>query len=129
MGFSISSAIVFTILLCFTSTSAFTIPDTSPGNDISVDDHEFKYQNNWVHFNTSHTLRGTYTITNMSISPGQDPDEIYDVGTVVDITSNSLMFLIGRHGTQDVADEWNNWLPISSNTFLHTAGLLNFAFL
>ncbi|KAF9256626.1 hypothetical protein L218DRAFT_1007178 [Marasmius fiardii PR-910] len=77
---------------------------------------------------------GSFTVTAFKISSGQDPDnrnKIGDVHTFIASTvqDQKFVFTCGRHGTSDVASFWNTNIPPNNNTFGHTAGDLNFAFL
>ncbi|KAF9258074.1 hypothetical protein L218DRAFT_796533, partial [Marasmius fiardii PR-910] len=77
---------------------------------------------------------GDFTVTDFKISSGQDPDnknKVGDVHSFIGFTeyTQKFVFTCGRHGTSDVASFWNTNIPADKNTFGHTAGDLNFAFL
>ncbi|KAF9256627.1 hypothetical protein L218DRAFT_881299 [Marasmius fiardii PR-910] len=103
----------------------------------------FEYHDNEVYFevgfggpgsNTPNITVGEFTVTDFKISSGQDPDnknKVGDIHTFVGVTeyTQKFVFACGRHGTGDVASFWNTNIPANNNTFGHTAGDLNFAFL
>jgi hypothetical protein len=75
-------------------------------------------------------ISGTYTLNSFSITNGQDPDGHIYVGLKAAIDSNGKMsFSIGRKGSESVANWFNDRISASQNTFNHTAGELNFAFI
>ncbi|KAF9257551.1 hypothetical protein L218DRAFT_1016341 [Marasmius fiardii PR-910] len=101
----------------------------------------FKYQDNEVDLLVNLASgpspiisSGSFTVTDFKISSGQDPDNSNRIGDVHAFTANAVqdqkfVFRCGRHGTSDVASFWNTNIPADNNTFGHTAGDLNFAFL
>ncbi|KAF9256376.1 hypothetical protein L218DRAFT_1026477, partial [Marasmius fiardii PR-910] len=103
----------------------------------------FKYQDNEVDLQVGFVLpvaskpniiSGSFTVTDFKISSGQDPDNKNKIGDVHTFTSDmaldqKFVFTCGRHGTSDVASFWNTNILADNNTFGHTAGELNFAFL
>ena len=75
-------------------------------------------------------VSGTYTIESHDVSSGQDPDGNIQDGRTYNFSSEGVMtFRVGRHGTSDVADWFNNLVKADQNTFGHTADKLNFAFM
>lgn len=75
-------------------------------------------------------LKGYYSVTGFSVTPGQDPDSKIHLGLSVLFGNDGKMtFQVGRKGNSDVANWFNNQIPPQKNTFGHTAGDLNFAFL
>jgi len=75
-------------------------------------------------------ISGSYTVESYSVSDGQDPDgNIHDGLEVTCGSDGTFTFRVGRHGTSEVADWFNNRVPASQTTFNHDAGKLNFAFL
>ncbi|KAF9256624.1 hypothetical protein L218DRAFT_1007176 [Marasmius fiardii PR-910] len=100
----------------------------------------FKYHDNEVDFQLAVgstpiiISSGSFTVTSFMISSGQDPDHRNRIGDVHTFTANTVqdqkfVFTCGRHGTSEVANFWNTNIPPYRNTFGHTAGDLNFAFL
>lgn len=92
-----------------------------------------KYRDNDVYFSLSdeYTLiNGSYTVESFRITEHQDPDgNIYNGLVVPCGEDGELTFRIGRSGSEDVADWFNDRVPPSQTTFNHDAGKLNFAFL
>ncbi len=91
------------------------------------------YRDNDVYFKLTQgysLISGSYTVSSFSITSGQDPDHHIYAGLKVTCGSNGKMtFSIGRKGSEEVANWFNNRVPASQNTFNHGAGDLNFAFL
>lgn len=91
------------------------------------------YHDNIVQFITSGNIElvgGSYTINQHSISSGQDPKIYIKDGTTYNFDSSGTMtFKIGRHGTTEVANWFNQRIYPNQNTFGHSAGDLNFAFM
>ncbi|TRX48382.1 hypothetical protein FNH22_29130 [Fulvivirga sp. M361] len=91
------------------------------------------YRDNDVYFSMSKEyllIRGVYTVTDFSVTEGQDPDRNIYVGLKVSCSdSDKMSFRIGRKGSESVAQWFNDKVPASQNTFNHSAGKLNFAFL
>jgi 1-phosphatidylinositol phosphodiesterase len=92
-----------------------------------------QYHDNVVYFDnlTGYSLVVVkYTVNDFSVTPGQDPDgHIYDGLTVSGGSDGKLTFSVGREGSTQVADWFNDRIPPGQTTFNHTAGELNFAFL
>lgn len=92
-----------------------------------------KYHDNEVHLTITggySIISGSYTVNQYSVSSGQDPDGYIREGLTLSFGSNgSMTFRVGRHGTESVADWFNNKVHFSQTTFDHSAGKLNFAFL
>lgn len=90
-----------------------------------------KYHDNDVYFqmNGDYSLvGGSYTINSHDITSGQDPDKKIQDGTVYKFGSDGkLTFTVGRKGSDDVADWFNNQIPANQTTFNHGADKLNFA--
>lgn len=73
---------------------------------------------------------GSYTLESFSVTGGQDPDGEIHSGLVASFGDNGEMsFRVGRKGSDEVANWFNNQIPASQTTFNHTADKLNFAFL
>lgn len=91
------------------------------------------YHDNIVQFVTSGNIElvgGSYTISQHSISSGQDPKNYIKDGTTYNFdASGTMTFKIGRHGTTEVASWFNQRIYQQQNTFGHTADDLNFAFM
>ncbi len=92
-----------------------------------------KYHDNEVHLTLTggySIVSGSYTVNEFSVTSGQDPDGHIYAGIKLSFGSDgSMTFSVGRHGSDSVADWFNNKVPASQTTFNHTAGKLNFAFL
>jgi len=70
----------------------------------------------------------SYTVTDYSITSGQDPDRKIQTGrTFYGDSSGKLRFSIGRKASSSVANWFNARTPGSQNTFNQNAGELNFA--
>jgi hypothetical protein len=77
-------------------------------------------------------LSGTFTVTELSITSGQDKDglnHVGDVHTLGEGGDHKFRFRVGRKGSSQVADWFNDRVPGNRTTFNHTAGELNFAFI
>lgn len=75
-------------------------------------------------------ISGSYSLTGYSVTNGQDPKGYIHNGLVVNCGSNGkLTFKVGRKGSGEVASWFNTRVPANRNTFNHTAGDLNFAFM
>lgn len=82
-------------------------------------------------------LGGTFQISDFCITPGQDPDQKNYIGKTVALEGNEFHFQVGRSGSEEVADWFNqrfsgyndDSLNGDRTTFDHTAGELNFAFM
>jgi hypothetical protein len=85
----------------------------------------------FLSMNEGYTLiNGSYTVNSFSVTSGQDPDRKVYAGLVVSFGSNGkLTFRLGRKGSSDTARWFNERISTGQNTFGHTAGELNFAFL
>jgi len=83
--------------------------------------------------NVNGIVGGSFTTSALSITSGQDPNGYNRVGQVyqgaVVGSGTSFSFNVGRKGTSGVAAFWNTNMPPNQNTFGHTAGDLNFAFI
>lgn len=96
----------------------------------------------YINTSSSWTISGgSYTISEHSVSSGQDPDNkivdgsAYAMAIITNTfkgrdvsTQGTLTFTCGRHNTSGVANWWNDRIPSNNNTFGHGAGDLNFAF-
>jgi len=92
------------------------------------------YVNNNVNIilkDTSYVFsKGTFTVTALKITSGQDPNGVNYVGMVKTFSNTTpLSFSVGQEGSTDVADWFNNLIAADQNTFDHTAGSLQFAFM
>jgi len=75
---------------------------------------------------------GSFIITGLSISDGQDPDDKNWVGQNKPLYVSSspyFSFDVGHHHTSKVANWFSSQIPPQGNTFGHEPGELNFAFL
>lgn len=80
---------------------------------------------------------GTFTVKELSITSGQDPDGRNYIGKVHSLSSGKFTFEVGRSGSASVASWLNSRLSGYNDnsvngdrtTFDHTAGDLNFAFI
>ncbi|WNJ20214.1 hypothetical protein [Pontibacter sp. G13] len=91
------------------------------------------YHDNDVYFSLAKgysIIEGSYTVESYSVTDGQDPKGHIHTGLVVKCGGDGkFTFSVGRHGSGQVADWFNQHVPASQTTFNHTAGALNFAFL
>lgn len=79
---------------------------------------------------------GTFIVSDLKITEGQDPDHRNDIGQVYTLDNGVFTFEVGRSGSETVADWFNekfsgyNDPSVNGDrtTFDHTAGELNFAF-
>ena len=105
-----------------------------------MDEPEFAYRDNHIYFGVDaitvdYTIyEAFYTVTDLSISSGQDPASKNKIGDVHSFSTNVsqdkyLNFEVGRHATGDVGHWWNIKIGPDHNTFNQDAGRLNFAFL
>jgi hypothetical protein len=70
---------------------------------------------------------GSFIVTDFCVSPGQDPREHMGTGKVFPCGSDgNFSFPVGRHGTKEVAD-WFNEQCGRNNTFDRPADRLHFA--
>ncbi|KGO92357.1 hypothetical protein [Flavobacterium subsaxonicum] len=71
---------------------------------------------------------GTFTVTDFSVSSGQNND--LEKGQVKKFSSDgSFAFAVDRHGTSEVASWFSDKIANDQNTFNHAPGDLNFAIL
>lgn len=129
---------VFLLLILIHLTNSAVVPSDFKPNDEEQDNGGLKmsYHDNNVYLHQpgpfglgSYNTHYKYEVTSYKISSGQDPhNHIYE-GYTTESDSGTLSFSVGRHGTGDVADWFNDKIPSDSNTFGHGAGSLNFAFL
>ena len=73
-------------------------------------------------------LEATYTISDFSITNGQDPDHVNKVGQVRNFVGD-VTFRVGRKGSSQVATWWRNHIASYQNTFNKGPDDLNFAFI
>ena len=92
------------------------------------------YHDNYVKFVTNGPkfIGGNYTVEDFYIPSSQDPNHYIQIGTVVDldwvdIQTTSLDFVLGRHGSSDVADWWNSKVKSNQSNYNSEPGDLNFA--
>lgn len=91
-----------------------------------------EYHNNTVNLRAQNfsIKSGTFTITGLSITEGQDPQGRNQVGKTLEVdASGNLTFEVGRKHSEGVAQWFNDRVPPTRNTFAHEAGDLNFAFI
>lgn len=82
-------------------------------------------------------VSGTFTVTDLRITSGQDPSSLNYVGQVHTLENGQFTFEVGRSGSVDVAEWFNskfsgyndNSVNGDRTTFDQTAEKLNFAFL
>jgi hypothetical protein len=75
-------------------------------------------------------VSGKFTVTDFAVTEGQDPERKIFVGLTVDFDKNGVItFRVGRKGSSDTANWFNNKVPAFQTTFNHSAETLNFAFL
>lgn len=73
-------------------------------------------------------VNGRFKINEFSVTGGQDPEgRIYAGLEVVCGADGTFTFSVGRSGSPDVANWFNDKIGASQTTFNHTAGALNFA--
>ncbi|KAK1235288.1 hypothetical protein PQX77_001492 [Marasmius sp. AFHP31] len=98
----------------------------------------FSYHDNDVRFlskasNFPAFVGSSYTISDYSITNGQDPKGNIRIGNRVPFTIQGqvgqLRFTVGRKGSGDVANWWKSRVSASQTTFNHDPDNLNFAFL
>ncbi|KAI0097498.1 hypothetical protein GGR51DRAFT_578045 [Nemania sp. FL0031] len=73
----------------------------------------------------------SFTVTDLSITSGQDPEKKNRIGNVKlwDGTSGSIQWSVGRSKSTQVAQFWKNNIKANESTFGHHPGELNFTFL
>ncbi len=75
-------------------------------------------------------VSGKYVVNGYSVTSGQDPDgNIHDGLTKTFNINGEMSFRVGRKGSSSVAKWFNGQISEHQNTFGHTAGELNFAFI
>ena len=95
------------------------------------------YQDNWVKMTWVPEPFGygfvsaKFIVDQLSISPGQDPQEKNKVGDTKEWEGESgkIMWSVGRHGTDTVAKWWSARIKVKESTFGHDPKELNFAFI
>jgi hypothetical protein len=107
--------------------------------DANATKSDFEYHDNKVYFivkpvndETITVKSGTYKVNELCITSGQDPKHKNKKGDVKKINTgdnNSITFEVGRKNSKEVAQWWNDRVKSDQNTFDHTAGDLNFAFM
>ncbi len=105
-------------------------------SSVEIDKLELKmhYHDNYVKFDINGPLfiGGSYKVEDFYIPSSQDPNHYIKIGTVVDLDwvnayTTSLDFVLGRHGSSDVADWWNSKVKSNQNNYNYEPGKLNFA--
>lgn len=97
------------------------------------------YRTNNVEFTSTgdiYIVDGSFCINDLRITSGQDPDGANYIGQVIPLANGQLTFRVGRSGSSNVAEWFNNQMSGYNNgsvngdrtTFDHTADKLNFAF-
>lgn len=72
---------------------------------------------------------GKYTIRQLKVTDGQDPDNKVSIGQVKTFGADGkITFELGRKGSKEVANWLNEKIPADHTTFNHAADKLNFAF-
>lgn len=106
-------------------------------SDISTNEVEMTYWDNDVVLRVNgltymkyNIIRGSYIVEDFSVTSGQDPNgEVYS-GLCKDFGSDGkITFRVGRKKSSAVANWFNSRVSGSQNTFNHTAGELDFAFI
>ncbi|MCL2610857.1 MAG: hypothetical protein FWE02_04170, partial [Defluviitaleaceae bacterium] len=97
-------------------------------------DNEFKFVLNTDSENKF--AGGNYKIKEFYVTPGQDPKNHVEEGTIINLKlegkmSNQLVGSVnlGRKDSSDTADWFMGKIPANQTTFNHSAGKLNFAFI
>jgi hypothetical protein len=91
------------------------------------------YHQNYVKFSAGTLLySGNYKVEDFYIPSAQDPNHWIKIGTVVGLESvskdtASLDFVLGRHGSSDVAGWWNNSVHSNQSVYNYEPQKLNFA--
>ncbi|MBR0596878.1 hypothetical protein [Sinanaerobacter chloroacetimidivorans] len=128
------------LVLSMGGMAAATSPEgeeVTPEAEVSA---SMSYQNNTVTLQGSGGIQitnGTFTVKELSITPGQDPNGRNYVGQVHTLSNGQFSFEVGRSGSETVASWFNARLSGFNDdsvngdrtTFDHTAGELNFAFI
>lgn len=97
--------------------------------------YAFSYRDNVVDMpfkvNGYDLVTASYTLTDYSVSKGQDPDNKIKIGQTRTYSGNkgSMTFRVGRHKTTAVAKWFTSRIPASRTTFNQDPGALNFAFI
>lgn len=98
------------------------------------------YRDNTVEFEGAagiDIVSGTFQVSELSITPGQDPESKNYAGQVHTLENGTITFEVGRSASEEVASWFNSRLSGYNDTsvngdrttFDHTAGELNFAFI
>lgn len=122
-------------LLC-TATAAVMLASYAVAADVST---YMTYRSNAVVLSAADGITitsGTFTVDDLSITQGQDPNQYNYVGQVHTLQDGEFTFQVGRSGSESVANWFNSkfsgYNDPSVNgdrtTFDHTAEELNFAF-
>ena len=92
-----------------------------------------EYHDNEVHFSLDgdySLINGSYTVDEFSVTPGQDPKGHIKSGMKLSFGSDgSIVFNVGRQGSESVAAWFKSCVSASQTTFNHTPKELNFAFI
>uniref|UniRef100_A0A7S3Z7B8 Phosphatidylinositol-specific phospholipase C X domain-containing protein n=1 Tax=Lotharella globosa TaxID=91324 RepID=A0A7S3Z7B8_9EUKA len=90
-----------------------------------------KYRDNDVELQPSgFTVESAeYEITEFKVTNGQDPDNEIRAGRKYTLSDGKFRFRVGRKGSEDVANWFNERIGGQHSTFGHDAGKLNFAFI
>jgi hypothetical protein len=74
-------------------------------------------------------VSGSYTVSEYSVTDGQDPDgNVYQGLQKKFGADGRILFSVGRKGSSAVAGWFNSRIPAAKNTFGHSTEKLNFAF-
>lgn len=122
-------------LLCVI-TSALMLASSVAAADVST---YMTYRSNSVVLSSAEGIsitNGTFTVNDLSITQGQDPNNYNYVGQIHTLQNGAFTFQVGRSGSESVANWFNSkfsgYNDPSVNgdrtTFDHTAEELNFAF-
>jgi hypothetical protein len=111
-----------------------TPEDTNSGQIVNTSARasNFAYRDNWAAFDNllGWDTEGQFTVEEVFITTGQDPDEKNKPGDVKTLDKDGkVWFTIGHKASEDVARQWNERIHGDQTTFSHEAGSLNFAFI
>ncbi|QXH55719.1 phosphatidylinositol-specific phospholipase C domain-containing protein [Pseudomonas maumuensis] len=93
-------------------------------------DNEVNFSPDWHDGTSRYTIAsGSYTLNEVYISEGEDPDQKNKKGDVKRFSNDGkMLFEVGRSGSKDVAKSWSEIVKRKNNTFDDDPGDLNFAF-
>jgi hypothetical protein len=130
----IASTFKKSLLLGAIALSFYSVSVAAQTVDANAPQERMTYRDNYVYLKmktSDYTLiSGTYRMRTRSITSGQDPHGYNDPPRDYDISGSngSMKFSVGRSGSTQVANWFNQYLAPGQNTFSHLASDLNFAF-